>query len=35
VRTRCTRYWKVTGNVSVLLAVFFSPGTLEIAVVTV
>jgi hypothetical protein len=28
-------YWKVTGNVSVLLAVFFSPGTFEIVAVIV
>ena len=28
-------YWKVTGNVSVLFAVFFSPGTFAIVAVTV
>ena len=28
-------YWKVTGNVSVLLVIVFSPGTLPIVAVTV
>jgi hypothetical protein len=32
---RAGGYWNVTGNDSVLLSVFFSPGTFEIVAVSV